>query len=382
MSSFHFDVDVLSIVASFLPPSDRFCFRLVSKTYSLTVKNTTSFVEDYVNTLERALMALEFVASEKVWHAALKQGSELIVKFIHHSQNDERVHYRALTHVAGSGNIRLLEWMRHPCRKQKYPWNQHTTTMAAEKGHLDVLRWLRGQYPPCPIDENAVQMAAVASHVHVLQWLLETETNMVKQNMTLMSRSASMSKDPLCILRWLERKRLLRVDSMCVQLAVSKRRKDVVEWLYARGAQGDASCCSAAAWEGDLPMLQWLRERGCPWNVWTIVDGSWNMEILRWARTPPCCPWNASTLSLVVRRGHVDAVTFMVENGCPVKESALIEAAYVGRVDIMEVLLPFFPTHLWSYRVYESALKGKRQGILEWLDALTPPPPRSPSSSM
>lgn len=384
MSLFHSDVDVLSIVASFLPPSDRFCFRLVMKSYSLAVfeGKTKSCVKDYVNTLQRALLAMQFVPLDKVWHAATQQGSELVVKYLHHSENDDRVHHRASTNVAGSGNIRLLEWMRCSCRKSKYPWMQHTTALAAERGRLEVLRWLRGQYPPCPMDESAVQMAAFGAHVHVLRWLLETEPPLVKGNMPVLCRYACMSEDPFLVLHWVEANGLLRVDSRCVQMAVTVRRRDVVEWLYERGARGDASCCSAAAWKGDLPMLQWLRGKGCPWNVWTIVDGSWNMEILRWARTPPCCPWNASTLSLVVRRGHVDAVTFMVENGCPVAESALIEAAYVGRIDILEVLHPRFPSRLWTSRVYESALQGKKEGVLEWLDALTPPPPKPPSVSL
>ena len=42
---------------------------------------------------------------------------------------------------------------------------------AAEGGHLDVLKWVRSQDPPCPWDEGTCQEAAEGGHLEVLKWL-------------------------------------------------------------------------------------------------------------------------------------------------------------------------------------------------------------------
>ena len=48
------------------------------------------------------------------------------------------------------GHLDVLKWLRDqdpPC-----PWDWETCAWAAEGGHLDVLKWARSQDPPCPQD--------------------------------------------------------------------------------------------------------------------------------------------------------------------------------------------------------------------------------------
>jgi hypothetical protein len=56
-------------------------------------------------------------------------------------------------------------------------------------------------------------------------------------------------------------------------------------------AVDDHACYNAAA-IGDLPMIQWLRARGCPWarNTLRVAALHGNLELLRWARGDGC-PW-------------------------------------------------------------------------------------------
>ena len=46
---------------------------------------------------------------------------------------------------------------------------------AAEKGHLKVLQWLRGQKPPCPWIKEQCMDACEGSGSEVEQWLQESE---------------------------------------------------------------------------------------------------------------------------------------------------------------------------------------------------------------
>jgi hypothetical protein len=47
---------------------------------------------------------------------------------------------------------------------------------------------------------------------------------------------------------------------------------------------------------GQLEVLEWLRENGCPWNESTCAYAAWDghLELLQWARANGC-PWNGST---------------------------------------------------------------------------------------
>ena len=54
-----------------------------------------------------------------------------------------------------------------------HPWGQWTCKKAAENGHLDALKWLRSQDPPCPWSEWTCTYAAVNSYLDVLKFLVD-----------------------------------------------------------------------------------------------------------------------------------------------------------------------------------------------------------------
>jgi len=68
------------------------------------------------------------------------------IESILHIIRDERTCRGA----AERGHLEVLKWLRSqdpPC-----PWDYLTCHKAAERGHLEVLKWLRSQDPPCPWD--------------------------------------------------------------------------------------------------------------------------------------------------------------------------------------------------------------------------------------
>ena len=72
--------------------------------------------------------------------------------------------------AAWRGLLEVLQWLRGedpPC-----PWSEDTCSEAAGGGHLEVLQWLRGQDPPCPWDKvQCTDLAAGGGHVEVELWL-------------------------------------------------------------------------------------------------------------------------------------------------------------------------------------------------------------------
>ena len=69
---------------------------------------------------------------------------------------------------------------------------------------------------------------------------------------------------------------------------------EIMEWLWSGGDIYDsAACMYAAAGNGHLETLKWLRSKGCPWSAstWSSAAKGGHWEILRWLQSEGC-PWD------------------------------------------------------------------------------------------
>ena len=107
-----------------------------------------------------------------------------------------------------------------------------------------------------------------------------------------------------------------------VRRAFERHKKDVCLW---------------AADRGHLPVLQWARENGCPWDEKTCSYAAeeGHLAVLQWARENGC-PWDADTCSLAAAGGHLAVLQWARENGCPWDEWVCSFAAKGGHLDVLE----------------------------------------------
>jgi hypothetical protein len=64
--------------------------------------------------------------------------------------------------------LEVLKWLHN----QGYPWDESTCDAAAEGGHLATLQWAREHQ--CPWNKDQVRVhAAERGHVDMLRWLDE-----------------------------------------------------------------------------------------------------------------------------------------------------------------------------------------------------------------
>ena len=80
-------------------------------------------------------------------------------------------------------------------------------------------------------------------------------------------------------------------------IAAQYGRPELAQWLcQERGFPMDASLMNRAAGSGNLELVRWLRDEGCPWGSmachWAVYFG--RVEVLRWVRENGC-PWTAET---------------------------------------------------------------------------------------
>jgi hypothetical protein len=78
-------------------------------------------------------------------------------------------------YAAGNGYLNVLQWVRSqdpPC-----PWDGETTDAAVMYGQLDILKWLQAQDPPCPFYNRTgvLNLAVHRGHTEIVVWLLAHE---------------------------------------------------------------------------------------------------------------------------------------------------------------------------------------------------------------
>ena len=138
--------------------------------------------------------------------------------------------------AAGCGYLDVLKhWENVPEDKKEELWDKKTCRVAAWKGRLGVLKYLRSQ--GCPWDKWTCTDAAEGGHLEVLKW------------------------------------------------------------LRSQGCPWDESTCSYAAYGGQLHVLKWARAAGCPWSYYSCWQAAeeGHLDVLKWLRgqNPPC-PWDKS----------------------------------------------------------------------------------------
>lgn len=85
---------------------------------------------------------------------------------------------------------------------------------------------------------------------------------------------------------------------------------DVLEWLRTRGCPTDLySCTAGAASGGNLAALKWSRQRGHGWDRFVCFSAArhGNLEMLRWA-TREGCPWDKHRCASIARANEHHAV--------------------------------------------------------------------------
>ena len=92
-----------------------------------------------------------------------------------------------------------------------------------------------------------------------------------------------------------------------------------LQWARENGCDWDVWTCAHAAKGGHLEVLQWARANGCPWDECTCAAaGGGHLEVLKWARENGC-PWDERTCTHASINGHLDVLQWAEKNGCPNK---------------------------------------------------------------
>ena len=76
--------------------------------------------------------------------------------------------------------------------------------------------------------------------------------------------------------------------------------------------------CNDAAAEGHLDALKWAWENGCPWyeDICACAAKGGHLQVLKWARKNGCS-WDSRTREAADWHGHYEVWKWAKDNGCP-----------------------------------------------------------------
>jgi len=236
-----------------------------------------------------------------------------------------------------AGHVHHLEWLNpfEYYRRRPYLAWLKTFSAAAKCGHLEVLRWLRPQTPPCTLDGSECDGAARNGQLEIVQWLR--------------------ALIPPC--PW--------GKNMCSGFA-SNGHLEGLQWLRAQTppCPWNECVCSAAAEKGHLDVLRWARVHGCPWDsyvcYWSAQNG--HTHVMRWARAQnPPCPWCEYAAYFVASNGNLDQLQWMRASTppCPWEyDDICCSAVRIGHLEMLQWLCTQAPPGPWGMTFYPNQFGG------------------------
>lgn len=294
--------------------------------------------------------------------------------------------------LALGGCLSLLQ----EARRRQLPWGKNAALWAASSGHVALLEWAAANgcpWDPVVVCEFAASMEFAETtgglealrqrneqSLAILRWALTTSGRYCADLSQSEGTGASVGgileravkAGNVLAIRWLHANGgwvgfdVGRMWSNALK-APEEAVLDVVHCLHELGLPWAVEVCAAAAGpergtyhnrkiryatserlSSNLRVLQHLRGHGCPWNEHTCAAAAraGSLETLRYARQEGCA-WDARTIAGVLsmlggeyeHAGHREVLRWALDQGCPVDQKATIEAACIGDIDLLTMLV-------------------------------------------
>lgn len=130
---------------------------------------------------------------------------------------------------------------------------------------------------------------------------------------------------------------------------------------------GHDNLCDHASNVGNLELMQWARQRGCPWTTETTSRATsiHSFHVLKWA-VENGCPVNLEVAEICSLRGYFDILKWAHLKHLPFSSWVSIFAASNGRLDILKWLHD--QNYEWNYvDGFYNAVLNNHWHVVEWM---------------
>jgi hypothetical protein len=188
--------------------------------------------------------------------------------------------------AAAAGRLDMLQW----ARAQGCPWSSATCEYAAAEGYLEILDWAVRN--GCPLSYRVGIAAASRGRLEVLQWLQARSCQIWLENCGEIAAQGG----HLGVVRWAVEQALRDNNSSILRAvawgAAHGGHLALLQWVAARcDSWQDPLICTKAAQGGHLEVLRWAYEQRCGLErdacIAALREG--HAEVFQWAFTHMKC---------------------------------------------------------------------------------------------
>ena len=273
------------------------------------------------------------------------------------------------------------------------PWEDDMCMLAAHAGSLPCLKYLHEA--GCELTSETCAAAATRqgeclkyAHENGAPWTVSTTIVAARRNFSALQyahqngcpinrqvgMAAVKANCPMIMVRYMGENKFPFDAEMCRQAA--KQGSDhIVKFLHIYGCPWTVATTRDAAAGGHIDALKYAAERGCPVAPITCSFQQWCDE-----ESPHfmCMKYifdnHDKTFDSVqaVTRGHFDCFKYAHNNGAPWREEIAVTAARLGKLDYLTYAFeeggcPFYP---YYQRVYDAVVENAHEECMEYLNDL------------
>ena len=212
---------------------------------------------------------------------------------------------------------------------------------AIKNNHTNVLRWLLSHGFEC--NEDIISYVALYGEFELLKWIHSTiyttkSIPWIEKISTCATKSGNLE-----MLKYLHENGC-PWDKYTCSRAAEYEYLEILKYLHENGCPWDEDTCSYAAEYGYFELLKYAHENGCPWSVATFAGGiiSENLEILEYLRENGC-PWDKISCHIAAEYGYLEILKWLRDpdrpgGACPWDEYVRIKAIQNGHTKVIEWL--------------------------------------------
>ncbi|KAL2916772.1 hypothetical protein HK105_203551 [Polyrhizophydium stewartii] len=278
------------------------------------------------------------VASCPVDDAVQLARNDILVWLFEHTRLAEHWRCRNIqTQCIWHGNLPIL--MLAFRRNIGLPPRPATIGVAAEYGHLELLKWIHRNMPDIAWCPNAIDKAAFSGKIEVVRWIHENRHG-------LASKSAldwAASNGHMDIIWFLHENRTEGCTTDAMDKAAAAGHLDVIRFLHENRMEGcTTKAMDWAAMNGHLEVVRYLhynRTEGCTTDAmdWAAASGHLRVvHFLNSMRTEGC---TTNALDWAASNNHIDVVVYLFDHRTEgYTSSAIVSAASKGHLAVVQLL--------------------------------------------
>ena len=206
------------------------------------------------------------------------------------------------------------------------PLGSDVCAASARGGHMDTLCWAVEQ--GCPLEPSVYLRAVEGGHDHIVYWAHQ--------------QGLGWAETPL----WAGRDVHVTAKKVCAAAAAAGNR-DLLEWLRERSCPWDVETLIAAIRAQDMGLLEWLSEKGCPVTphdgpkLAGAAAGVGNLPMLKWLVNAH--GWDCvDTCPEAAKGGHLEVVQWLrsqrARHGCDCYDGSVDYAKEHGHAALLKWL--------------------------------------------